>query len=45
MDKSDLLGLLRWLDASKNPVLVQTPLELLTRLDLPESISAIINSR
>jgi L,D-peptidoglycan transpeptidase YkuD (ErfK/YbiS/YcfS/YnhG family) len=45
MEKSQLLSLLRWLNASKNPVLVQAPLELLPHLDLPESVSALINSR
>lgn len=45
MAKDDLMTLLRWLDASQQPVLVQAPRELLPQLGLPESVAALINSR
>ena len=45
MAKGDLMSLLRWLDASQQPVLVQAPRELLPQLRLPEPVAALINSR
>lgn len=45
MAKSDLISLLRWLDASKRPVLVQAPRALLPLLGLPEPVAALVNLR
>ena len=45
MAKGDLMTLLRWLDASRHPVLVQAPRELLPQLRLPDSVAALINLR
>jgi L,D-peptidoglycan transpeptidase YkuD (ErfK/YbiS/YcfS/YnhG family) len=45
MAKGDLMSLLRWLDASKRPVLVQAPRGLLPGLVLPDHVAASINSR
>ena len=45
MAKNDLDALLHWLEAAKNPVLVQAPRELLPRLGLPEAVTALINLR
>lgn len=44
MEKSEVLTLLRWLDASQKPVLVQAPLELLPRLGLSEAVARLIPS-
>jgi len=44
MDRDHLVALLLWLDASRRPVLVQAPRELLPHLELPVGVEALIES-